>query len=86
MSPRELEQGVAWFADQFYSLPSIFDRLLFASRASVSGGTSPAILATTWRSFGARPSISRRESGGDLSAFLPPQSDFVRRGAFCHDR
>ena len=28
MSPRELEQGVAWFADQFYSLPSIFDRLL----------------------------------------------------------
>jgi radical SAM superfamily enzyme YgiQ (UPF0313 family) len=32
MSPRELEQGVAWFADQFYSLPSIFDRLLCKSR------------------------------------------------------
>lgn len=27
MSPRYLEQGVAWFADRFYSLPSIYDRL-----------------------------------------------------------
>jgi len=76
MSPRELEQGVAWFADQFYSLPSIFDRLLFASRASVSGGTSRAILATAWRSIGALPSASttgeRRRPEGN---FRYPKSD-----------
>jgi hypothetical protein len=35
MSPRELEQGVAWFADQFYSLPSIFERLLCKSRVGI---------------------------------------------------
>ena len=35
MSPRELEQGVAWFADQFYALPSIFDRLLCKSRVGI---------------------------------------------------
>ena len=35
MSPRELEQGVAWFADQFYSLPSIFERLLCKSRVGL---------------------------------------------------
>jgi hypothetical protein len=35
MSPRELEQGVAWFADQFYSLPSIFDRLLCKSPVGI---------------------------------------------------
>jgi len=35
MSPRELEQGVAWFADQFYSLPSIFDRLFCKSRVGI---------------------------------------------------
>src|ERR1700693_2799631 len=31
----KLEQGVAWFADQFYSLPSIFDRLLCKSRVGI---------------------------------------------------
>ncbi|KKM10244.1 hypothetical protein SY88_14330 [Clostridiales bacterium PH28_bin88] len=35
MSPRDLEQGVAWFADQFYSLPSILDRLLLKSRVGL---------------------------------------------------
>ena len=57
MSPRELERGVARFADQFYSIPSIFDRLLCSSRV-VSRGTCPAILATAWRSIGTRPSGS----------------------------
>ena len=39
------------------------------SRASGSGGTSRAILATAWLSIGARRPLRRRESGGDLRAF-----------------
>ena len=35
MSPRELEQGVAWFAKQFYSLPSIWERLVSKSRVGL---------------------------------------------------
>jgi len=35
MSTRELEQGFKWFADQFYSLPSIFDLLLCKSRVGI---------------------------------------------------
>ncbi len=35
MTPRELEQGVAWFAKQFYSLPSVFDRLFLKSRVGL---------------------------------------------------
>ena len=35
MSPRELEQGTAWFAEQFYALPSIFDRLVRRSRVGL---------------------------------------------------
>jgi radical SAM superfamily enzyme YgiQ (UPF0313 family) len=35
MSPRDLEQGAAWFADHFYSLPSIFERLFLKSRVGL---------------------------------------------------
>ncbi len=35
MSPDSLEQGVAWFADQFYSLPSIYERLVRKSRVGL---------------------------------------------------
>jgi radical SAM superfamily enzyme YgiQ (UPF0313 family) len=35
MSPRDLEQGTAWFADQFYSLPSIYERLFLKSRVGL---------------------------------------------------
>src|SRR5229473_144225 len=35
MSARELEQVVAWFAEEFYSLPSIFDRLVCKSRVGI---------------------------------------------------
>lgn len=31
MSTQHLEQGTAWFADQFYLIPSIFDRLVLKS-------------------------------------------------------
>jgi radical SAM superfamily enzyme YgiQ (UPF0313 family) len=35
MSARALEQGVAWFANQFYSIPSICERLLLRSRVGL---------------------------------------------------
>lgn len=35
MPLRELEQGVAWFAKHFYSLPSVFDRLFLKSRVGL---------------------------------------------------
>jgi len=35
MSPHDLEQGVAWFANQFYGLPSIFERLMLKSRVGL---------------------------------------------------
>jgi radical SAM superfamily enzyme YgiQ (UPF0313 family) len=53
MSARELEQGVAWFAEQFYSLPSIFDRLLCKSRVGIWWNLPRNLgyrLALHWRS------------------------------------
>ncbi len=35
MSPLELEQGVSWFADKFYSLPSIWERLFRRSQVGL---------------------------------------------------
>ena len=35
MSAERLEQGVSWFADQFYSLPSIYERLFCKSRVGL---------------------------------------------------
>jgi radical SAM superfamily enzyme YgiQ (UPF0313 family) len=35
MSPPALEQGVAWFSDQFYALPSIWERLFRKSRVGL---------------------------------------------------
>lgn len=35
MSLQHLEQGTAWFANQFYSIPSIFDRLVLKSGAGL---------------------------------------------------
>jgi radical SAM superfamily enzyme YgiQ (UPF0313 family) len=58
MSPGDLEQGVAWFADQFYSLPSIYERLLLRSRVGLWWNLPRNIgyrLALQWRgraSFG----------------------------------
>lgn len=35
MSARDLEQGVSWFASEFYSIASILDRLLLKSRVGL---------------------------------------------------
>jgi radical SAM superfamily enzyme YgiQ (UPF0313 family) len=35
MSPRDLEEGAAWFADRFYAVASILDRLLRKSRVGL---------------------------------------------------
>ena len=43
MTAGELEHGAAWFADPFYSLPSIFYRLLVKSGRGPLGGTSLAL-------------------------------------------
>ena len=47
MSPHELLMGMEWAARQFYSLPSILERM--ARREPVCGGTWPGMLATIWR-------------------------------------
>ena len=66
MSPHELEQGVALFADQFYSLPSIFDRLLCKSRVGIWWNLPRNLgyrLALHWRA-----AALRRPEGDGLSS------------------
>jgi len=54
MSPRALEQGVAWFADGFYSAPSIVQRLLIKSRVGLWWNLP--------RNIGYRLALAHRES------------------------
>lgn len=52
MSPQELERGVSWFADEFYSVPSILDRLLLKSRVGLWWNLPRNVgyrLALSWR-------------------------------------
>ncbi|MHB1417360.1 MAG: B12-binding domain-containing radical SAM protein [Chloroflexota bacterium] len=52
MSARDLEQGVAWFADQFYSVGSIYERLIRRSRVGLWWNLPRNIgyrLALLWR-------------------------------------
>ena len=54
MSPRTLEQGVAWFADHFYSVPSVLQRLLIKSRVGLWWSLP--------RNLGYRLALARRET------------------------
>ncbi len=68
MSPRVLEEGVAWFADQFYSLPSIYERLIARSRVGLWWNLPRNVgyrLALAWRSgvhFGETEAIGQTET------------------------
>ena len=74
MSPGQLEQGVAWSADRFYSLPSIYHRLFVKSQVGLWWNLPRNLgyrLALLWREgvrFEEEPAAEREEAAGAVGA------------------